>query len=112
MVAETYTVTHPGTVVVHAHHALLADGAVMRARRFDFLALVAVAKLSQLVYVKPPTPTGSLDCSESVILWEFLLVSSQFFDVDTSHIRSLLGFLLLAWGLLHVWTVRLGCSSP
>ena len=98
--------------MVHTHHAVLADGTVVRARRLHLLAFVAVAELSQLVQVKSSAPGASLDCPKSVISWKFLLVSFQFFHIYTSYIRSLLRRLRLAWRLLHVWVFRFSRSCP
>lgn len=48
MISDANAVTHPGTVVVHPQYALLAELAVVGARRFHSLALLAEGCLLQL----------------------------------------------------------------
>lgn len=40
---------YPGTVVVHAHHALVAHAAVVGTRRLDFVARLAELKSVEVV---------------------------------------------------------------
>ena len=57
MVVISDAVPHPRAVVVHSHHALLANFAMVRARRFDILALFAPFKIGlselELSFLRP-----------------------------------------------------------
>lgn len=44
VIVDSDAVAHPGTVVVHLHHALVAHGAVMGTGWFNLLAFLTVAE--------------------------------------------------------------------
>lgn len=54
---QAHAVASPGTVVVHAHNALLADAAVMAPWWLDVLALLAVPEADE-----GPTVIVNIDC--------------------------------------------------
>ena len=47
MVLESDAVTRPWTVMVHSHHTLLTNAAVMSPWRFKVVALVTMPKVSE-----------------------------------------------------------------
>jgi hypothetical protein len=49
MILYANAVAHPGTMMVEAHHTLLADGAVVRPRWLHYLTLGAVLVPQEVV---------------------------------------------------------------
>ena len=51
---QRHAVAHPRTVMVHAHHTLVADRAVVSTRRLWLPTLVAVTPVKEVVAITRP----------------------------------------------------------